>query len=47
MLASEYRISVEHAFAVLRDHSRRPGASLRGVADAVVNLGLRPPRKRP
>ena len=46
MLASEYRISVDHAFAVLRDHSRRHGASLRGVAQAVVTLGLRPPRHR-
>lgn len=46
MLASEYRVSVDHAFAVLRDHSRRHGASLRGVAEAVVTLGLRPPRPR-
>jgi AmiR/NasT family two-component response regulator len=45
MLASEYRISVDQAFVVLRDHSRRHGASLRGVAEAVVTLGLRPPRK--
>jgi GAF domain-containing protein len=47
MLASEYLITVDQAFALLRDHSRRHGAGLRGVADAVVNLGLRPPRKRP
>jgi len=45
MLASEYQISVDQAFAVLRTHSRRHGATLRVVADGVVNLGLRPPRK--
>jgi GAF domain-containing protein len=47
MLASEYRISVDEAFKVLRSHSRRHGASLRALADAVVNLGLRPPQNPP
>ena len=42
ILSSELHCTIDLAFAVLRDHSRRHGASLRTVADAVVNLGLRP-----
>jgi GAF domain-containing protein len=45
VLAAEQRISVDDAFQILRDHSRRHGASLRSVAEAVVNLGLRPVRR--
>jgi len=42
MLAAERKISVDDAFEVLRAHARPHHASLRSVADAVVNLGLRP-----
>lgn len=42
ILSSELQCSIDQAFVALRDHSRRHGASLRTVADAVVNLGLRP-----
>jgi AmiR/NasT family two-component response regulator len=41
-LAAEMHIGVNEAFGVLRAHSRRHDASLRAVAHAVVNLGLRP-----
>lgn len=44
-LAAEQRISVEEAFVVLRSHARSHGASLRSVAQAVVQLGLRPKRR--
>jgi GAF domain-containing protein len=46
ILASEGGYGVDHAFQVLRAHSRRHGASLRSVSHAVVNLGLRPPSPR-
>lgn len=42
LLAGERGISVDDAFQVLRAHARNRGASLRDVANAVVNLGLRP-----
>lgn len=42
VLAGERGISVDEAFAVLRSHARRKRVSLRAVADAIVNLGLRP-----
>lgn len=42
VLAAERGISVDQAFEVLRQHARQRGASLRAVAEAVVNLGLRP-----
>lgn len=42
LLAGERHISVDEAFSVLRSHARSNQASLRAVADAVVNLGLRP-----
>lgn len=42
MLAAERDISVDQAFQVIRSHARKRGASLRTVATAIVNLGLRP-----
>lgn len=42
LIAGERGISVDEAFHVLRAHARNRGASLRDVAHAVVNLGLRP-----
>ena len=42
MLAGERGISVDSSFEMLRQHARRNSATLRAVADAVVNLGLRP-----
>jgi GAF domain-containing protein len=42
ILAGERNISVDEAFATLRSHSRNNNVSLRAVADAVVNLRLRP-----
>ena len=42
ILAAERKISMDAAFEVLREHARNHHANLRAVADAVVNLGLRP-----
>ncbi len=42
VLAAERHIPVGEAFEVLRRHARGHGVSLRSVAEAVVNLGLRP-----
>lgn len=42
VLAGERNISLDDAFNVLRTHARSHHASLRSVADAVVNLHLRP-----
>ena len=42
MLAAERHISVDQAFGMIRCHARNRGASLRAVATAIVNLGLRP-----
>lgn len=42
VLAADMHVSVERAFHILRTHSQRRGVSLRAVADAVVNLELRP-----
>jgi GAF domain-containing protein len=42
ILAAEHGISIDKAFEVLRRHARSHRASLRSVAEAVVNLGLRP-----
>jgi GAF domain-containing protein len=42
VLAGERKISVEEAFQILRAHARSHNASLRSVAEAVVNLRLRP-----
>ena len=43
LIAGESGISLDAAFETLRSHSRNSQATLRRVADAVVNLGLRPP----
>ena len=42
VLAAERGISVDDAFELLRRHARSYRTSLRSVAEAVVNLGLRP-----
>lgn len=42
VLAAERKIDVDQAFELLRRHARRHNADLRSVADAVINLGLRP-----
>jgi GAF domain-containing protein len=42
VLAAERQIPVDEAFEVLRRHARSHSASLHSVAEAVVNLGLRP-----
>jgi GAF domain-containing protein len=42
VLANEHGISVDEAFVHLRKHARDRGASVQAVADAVVNVGLRP-----
>jgi GAF domain-containing protein len=45
VIANEQRITVDEAFVLLRDHSRRQGVSVRAVSQAVVELGLRPSRR--
>ena len=42
ILAGERKISVDEALDILRNHARSNQASLRAVAEAVVNLGMRP-----
>jgi GAF domain-containing protein len=42
ILAADGRLGIDQAYQVLRRHARSHNASLRSVADAVVNLGLRP-----
>jgi GAF domain-containing protein len=42
MLAAERGITVDQAFAILREHARTRRAPIRTVAQAVVELGLRP-----
>lgn len=42
VLANEHSISVDAAFEHLRKHARAHGATVQAVADAVVNVGLRP-----
>jgi GAF domain-containing protein len=42
ILAGERKTSVDEAFKRLRGHARRYHTSLRAVAEAVVNIGLRP-----
>ena len=42
MLAAERGITVDQAFAILRKHARTRRAPVRTVAQAVVELGLRP-----
>jgi GAF domain-containing protein len=41
VLSAERGISIDEAFELLRRHARSHRASLRSVAEAVVNLGLR------
>lgn len=43
ILSGEHGIGLDAAFVVLRHHARSKQATLRAVADAVVELGLRPP----
>jgi GAF domain-containing protein len=42
ILAADGRADMDQAFELLRRHARSHNASLRSVAEAVVNLGLRP-----
>lgn len=42
VLANAYEMSPEQAFQLVRSHARAHRATLKEVADAVVNLGLRP-----
>lgn len=42
ILSAERKISMDQAFEALRKHARDHNAHLRTVAEAVVNLGLRP-----
>ena len=42
ILAAERQVTVDVAFEILRRHARSHSASLRSVAEAVVNLGMRP-----
>jgi GAF domain-containing protein len=43
IIAGELGCTVEQAFAIIRHHARRNNATVRSVAHAVVELGLRPP----
>jgi GAF domain-containing protein len=43
VLAGELGCSVDQAYGALRDHARRHSVTVRSVAHAVVDLGLRPP----
>jgi AmiR/NasT family two-component response regulator len=42
ILSGERGISVQKSFELLRSHARRRNATLRSVAQGVVNLGPRP-----
>lgn len=42
VIAAERKITIDQAFDVLRSHARSHNADLRTVAEAVINLGLRP-----
>jgi GAF domain-containing protein len=42
ILAGERGITVDQSFAILRDHARRRNVPVRSIAQAVVELGLRP-----
>lgn len=46
ILAGELGCSLDQAFTLLRGHARRNGITVRSVAHAVVNLGLRPPGRK-
>ena len=41
VVATQRKVSIDQAFALLRQHARSRNAPLRTVAEAVVNLGLR------
>jgi len=45
VLSNEYTITVEEAFNILRRHARSHRANLNATAEAIVLLGLRPPRR--
>jgi transcriptional regulator with GAF, ATPase, and Fis domain len=47
VLAGELGCSVDQAYQALRDHARRHSVTVRSVAHAVVDLGLRPPLHLP
>jgi hypothetical protein len=47
VLAGELGWSVDHAYEALREHARRHRVTVRSVAQAVVDLGLRPPLEQP
>ena len=47
ILAGERRISLNEALELLRRHARAHRASLRSIAHAVVDLGLRPDAEPP
>jgi AmiR/NasT family two-component response regulator len=42
LLAGELHISVDDAWTIARDHARGRSASARSVAQAIVELGMRP-----
>jgi len=42
IISVHQQCSIDEAFRILRDHSRRHSVGLRAVAQAVVQLGLRP-----
>lgn len=42
MLAAERKVRPDDAFGLIRHHARNHNASVRSVAEAIVNLGLRP-----
>lgn len=46
MICIDQQCSLDEAFSILRAHSRQHNVSLRAVAQAVVQLGLRPQRPR-
>lgn len=46
IISVDQRCSIDEAFGILRSHSRRHNVGLRAVAEAVVQLGLRPEAQR-
>jgi AmiR/NasT family two-component response regulator len=40
MTAQRHRITIDQAYQRIRKHARNTGASLRMVAEAIVELGL-------
>jgi AmiR/NasT family two-component response regulator len=43
IIAGELGCTLDQAFSILRRHARSKSATVRSVAQAVVELGLRPP----